>query len=67
MQMCGARRDAAIQANSLRSRYCIRDLSPPIGNKQNVLTVNVTVKLNLRKENSRFFKRLQALDTIEWE
>jgi hypothetical protein len=43
------------------------DLSPAIGTKQNVLTVNVTVKLNLRGGNSMFFRRLQALETTEWE
>jgi hypothetical protein len=40
-----------MQTNSLRSKYCFRDLSPAIGTKQNVLTVNVTVKLNLRRGN----------------
>jgi hypothetical protein len=42
-------------------------LSPAIGTKQNALTVNVTVKLNLRGGNSRLFKRLLAPPTIEWE
>jgi hypothetical protein len=46
------------------TEYCLRDRSPAIGGKQSVLTVNVTVKSNLRRESSRFFKRLQALDTI---
>jgi hypothetical protein len=48
MQGCGARRDSTIRANSLRSKCRFRDLSPAIGTKQNVLTVSVTVKLNLR-------------------
>jgi hypothetical protein len=37
------------------------------GIKQNVVTVNVTVKLNLCGGNFRLFKRLQAQETIEWE
>jgi hypothetical protein len=36
------RRDGTIQTNSLRSKYCFRDLSPSIGAKQNVLTVNAS-------------------------
>jgi hypothetical protein len=51
----------------LRNKDCFRDLSPAVGTKQNVSTVNVTVKLNWRGVNSRLFKRLQALETIEWE
>jgi hypothetical protein len=46
---------------------CFRHLSPAIGTKQNVLTVNLTVQLNLRGGNSRLFKRLPAPATIEWE
>jgi hypothetical protein len=53
--------------NSLHSKYCFRHLSPAIGIKQNVLTANVTVKLNLRGGNSRLFNRLLVLETIEWE
>jgi hypothetical protein len=59
--------DGTTWTDSLHSKYCFRHLSPAIGTKQNVLTVNVTVKLNLRRGNSRFFKRLQAVETIEWE
>jgi hypothetical protein len=67
MQACGARRDSTIRANSLRSKCRFRDLSPAIGTKQNVLTVGVTVKLNLRSGSILSFNRLQALETIEWE
>jgi hypothetical protein len=56
--MCGARRDGTIQTNSLRSKYCFRDLSPEIGTKQNVLTVNVTVKFEFAQ---REFSILQAI------
>jgi hypothetical protein len=34
-----------IHINSLRSKYYFRDLSPSIGAKQNILTVNVAVEL----------------------
>jgi hypothetical protein len=59
--------DGTTWTNSLHSKYCFRHPSPAVGIKQNVLTVNVTVKFNLRGGNSRLFKRLQAQETIEWE
>ena len=59
--------DGTTWTNSLHSKYCFRHLSSAIGTKQNVLTVNVMVNSNLRRGNSRFFKRLQGLETIEWE
>jgi hypothetical protein len=52
--------DGTTWTNSLHSRYYFRHLSPAIGIKQNILTANVTVKLNLRGGNSRLFGRLQA-------
>jgi hypothetical protein len=42
--------DGTNWTNSLHSKYCFRRLSPAIGIKQNILTANVTVKLNLRGE-----------------
>jgi len=51
----------------MHSKYCFRHLSPAIGIKQNILTANVTVELNLRAGNSAIFNRLQAQETIEWE
>jgi hypothetical protein len=59
--------DGTTWTNSLHSKYCFRHLSPAFGVKQNVVTVNVTVKLNLCGGNFRIFKRLQAQKTIEWE
>ena len=60
MQGCGARRDSTIRANSLRSKCRFRDLSPAIGTKQNILTVNLTVKLGWCPEKASVFKRLRA-------
>lgn len=44
-----------------------RHQSSTIGTKQNILTVNPTVKLKWRGENPSVFKRLRLLETIEWE
>jgi hypothetical protein len=63
----GRGEDGTIWANLLHSKYCFRHLSSAIGTKQNVLTVKVTVKLILAGGNSRLFKRLRVLETIEWE
>ena len=43
------------------------NLSPSIGTKQNRVTVNVTVKSNLRAVKFMVFKRLESQETIEWE
>jgi hypothetical protein len=43
----GGPRDGANQTKAVCSKYCFRDLSPAIGAKQNVLTINLTVKCKL--------------------
>ncbi len=44
-----------------------RHLSPSIALKRNVLPVDLTVSLLCRDKKSRYFRRLQLSETIEWE
>jgi hypothetical protein len=48
-------------------RRNIRHLSRSVGAKQNILAVNLTVKLRWCGGKSSNFKQLRALETIEWE
>jgi hypothetical protein len=51
---------------TLLKRGLYRPLSVP-STKQDILTVNLTVKLKWRRGKPSILKRLRVLDTIEWE
>lgn len=56
-----------LRARSCKAVRAVRDLSPSIAPKRNILAVDLTVSLAYPDKKSREFRCLEVLETIEWE